>query len=200
MGTNTEELRRDIERTRSGLGDTLDAIGDRVSPSRVMERRKNRVTGAIRTARERVMGATSDAGHSISDTADSAMQSVHDAPQAVRSQAQGSPMAAGAIAFGIGFIAAAAFPPSRTEQEMAGNLADKVEPLKQEASSAVHEMADHLKEPAREAVGAVKETATDGAHTMQDTAKSAAGQKPQPSPQPLSQTPPMQQPLRGSDI
>jgi hypothetical protein len=128
MGTNTEELRREIEQTRHGLGDTLDAIGDRVSPSRVIARRKNRVSGAVRNARERVMGVGADAGHAIGNTTESALQSVHDAPQAVRSQAQGSPMAAGAIAFGIGFIAAAAFPPSRAEQQMAGNLTERIEP------------------------------------------------------------------------
>ncbi|MCU1359835.1 MAG: hypothetical protein JWN99_1124 [Ilumatobacteraceae bacterium] len=176
MGTNTEELRREIEQTRTGLGDTLDAIGDRVSPSRVIERRKNRVTGAFRNARERVMGVSADAGHAIGGTAENAMQSVHDAPQAVRSQAQGSPMAAGAIAFGMGFIAAAAFPPSRTEQQMAGNLTDRIEPLKQEASSAAREMVDHLKEPAMDALGSVKETAAEGAHALQDTAKDAAQQ------------------------
>jgi hypothetical protein len=44
MGQSAEELRRDIERTREGLGETLDAIGDRVSPGRIMERKKNRVT------------------------------------------------------------------------------------------------------------------------------------------------------------
>jgi ElaB/YqjD/DUF883 family membrane-anchored ribosome-binding protein len=176
MGSNTEELRREIEQTRSGLGDTLDAIGDRVSPSRVMERRKNRITGAFRNARERVMGVGADAGHAISGTADSALQSVHEAPQAVRSQAQGSPMAAGAIAFGIGFIAAAAFPPSRTEQQLAGNLSDRVEPLKQEAAVAAHALVDHLKEPAMDALGAVRETATDGAHALQESAKDAAEQ------------------------
>jgi len=160
-----------------------------------MERRKNRVTGAVRTARERVMGVTSEAGHAIGGTKDSAMQSVHEAPQAVRSQTQGSPMAAGAIAFGIGFIAAAAFPASRKEQEMAENLADKVEPLKQEASSAAHEMVDHLKEPAKEAVGAVKETASEGAQKVQDTTKGPSRQMTQPTPP----TPPTQ-PLRGSDI
>jgi hypothetical protein len=176
MGTNTEELRREIEQTRNGLGDTLDAIGDRVSPSRVIERRKNRVAGAIRGARERVMGVGADAGQAIGGTADSAMQSVHDAPQAVRSQTQGSPMAAGAIAFGIGFIAAAAFPSSRGEQQMASNLADHVEPLKQEATAAAHDLVDHLKEPAMDALDAVKETATDGARAVQDTAEEAAQQ------------------------
>ena len=36
MGTSAEELRRDIAQTREDLGETIDAIGDRVSPGRVM--------------------------------------------------------------------------------------------------------------------------------------------------------------------
>ena len=56
MGQSTHELRRDIERTRADLGDTLDAIGDRVSPGRMIERRKNRMSSGIRSVKDRVMG------------------------------------------------------------------------------------------------------------------------------------------------
>ena len=41
MGQSADELRHDIEATRGQLGETLDAIGDRVSPGRMIERRKN---------------------------------------------------------------------------------------------------------------------------------------------------------------
>ena len=47
MGQSAEELRRDIEQTRNGLGNTMEAIGDRVSPSRMMERRKNRFRNGV---------------------------------------------------------------------------------------------------------------------------------------------------------
>jgi len=193
MGQNTEELRREIEQTRNGLGDTLEAIGDRVSPSRAVQRRKNRMTGALRTARERVMGVGADTRHAIGDgthsfatsvkegtasvkdgvagTAGSAVETLHQMPQRATTQTQGSPMAAGAIAFGIGFIAAAAFPPSRVERQAAGGL---VEPIKAEMSTAAHEVADHLKEPAQEALGAVKSTAAEGAQSVQGSAKDAA--------------------------
>jgi len=43
MGQNADELRRNIETTRENLGETVEAIGDRVSPGRMIERRKNRV-------------------------------------------------------------------------------------------------------------------------------------------------------------
>ena len=43
MGQSPEELKDEIESTRADLGDTLEAIGDRVSPGRVIERRTARV-------------------------------------------------------------------------------------------------------------------------------------------------------------
>ena len=61
MGQSTYELRRDIEQTRADLGETLDAIGDRVSPGRMIERRKNRMTSGIRSFKDRVMGTAEQA-------------------------------------------------------------------------------------------------------------------------------------------
>jgi hypothetical protein len=56
MGKSTQELRGDIEHTREDLGETLDAIGERVSPGRIVQRRKARVRHAFSSARESVMG------------------------------------------------------------------------------------------------------------------------------------------------
>lgn len=186
MGQSAEELRRDIEATRADLGETLDAIGDRVSPGRVMERRKNRITGAVRGARERVMGTVSNTGHMISDsthsmagsvrdgvsgTAGSATETVKEMPHKVTQQAQGSPLTAGALAFGVGFLAAAAFPASSAEQRMAGSVTDKMEPLKEGLSGVTHEIVDHLKEPAKEAADSVKQTAAEGAQEVKGAAQ-----------------------------
>ncbi len=60
MGQNADELRRNIETTRENLGETVEAIGDRVSPGRMIGRRKNRVMTNFRNIRERVMGSASD--------------------------------------------------------------------------------------------------------------------------------------------
>ena len=192
MGQSAEELRRDIERTREGLGETLDAIGDRVSPGRIIERKKNRVSNGIRTARERVMGTVSDTGHavsdrahavsdrvsggvhSVSDGASGALGSVKAVPGAVSEQAQGAPVMAGAIAFGIGFLVAAAFPASQAERQAGAKVLEAVEPLKGELASAGKEMAEHLKEPAMQAATQVKDAATQSAQTVSETAKSAA--------------------------
>jgi len=185
MGQSAEELRRDIERTREGLGETLDAIGDRVSPGRIIERKKNRVSYGIRSARERVMGTVSDTGHALSDRvsggvhtvgdgATGALDTVKGVPGAVTQQAQGAPVVAGAIAFGIGFLVAAAFPASQAERDAGAKVLEKVEPLKGELVSAGKEMAEHLKEPAMDAANQVKDAATQSAQSVTETAKSAA--------------------------
>ena len=45
MGQRAEELRQEIEGTRAELSGTLDAIGDRVSPGRTVDRRRGERCG-----------------------------------------------------------------------------------------------------------------------------------------------------------
>ena len=181
MGQSAEELKRDIERTREGLGETLDAIGDRVSPGRMIERRKNRVTSGVRDLRDRVMGTATRTGHALAERAhdvgdgvSSAAGSVQELSDAMRHRTQGAPVMAGAIAFGVGFLVAAAFPASRTEREAGAKVLDKVEPLKSELTATGKELAEHLKEPALEAANEVKDAARDSAQAVTETAKAAA--------------------------
>jgi len=166
-------VRREIEDTRNELGNTIDAIGDRVIPGRVIERRKNQMNQGVRSVMDRVMGKAHDARQAVGD----AGSSVTDAPGAVLTQAQGAPMVAGALAFAAGFLVAAAFPPSQAEKDVVNEkLADKVEPVKQQLSQVGQEMADHLKEPATDAVQSVKSAAQEGAQQVASTAKDAAQQ------------------------
>jgi ElaB/YqjD/DUF883 family membrane-anchored ribosome-binding protein len=184
MGQSAEELTNDIQRTRTDLGETLDAIGDRMSPGRMMERRKNRMTNGMRAVRNRVMGTVEDFGFAVSETghaagsragemADDAVEKVRSMPDTVRQQSQGNPLMAGAIAFGFGFILASAFPASRTERRAASQLMEKAEPIKQELTEAASEIAQDMREPAREAMERVKEAASEGAQTVAGSAKAA---------------------------
>jgi hypothetical protein len=174
MGETAEELRREIETTRNDLGSTLDAIGDRVIPGRVIERQKNKMTGGVRTAVDRVMGKAHDAQSSVSGAGHGAADTVRDLPDSVRSQAQGTPLVAGALAFAVGFVIAAAIPPSDKEKAVSSQLLDKAEPMKAELTHVGQEIADHLKEPAMHAVDELKSTAQEGAQTVTQTAKESA--------------------------
>lgn len=161
MGESADELRRQIEATRGGLTDTLDAIGDRVSPGRVIERRKNRMVLGVQSVRDRVMGQAAGARDSVAGTTGSAVDTVKDAPELMRQQTQGSPVAAGAVAFGIGFLVAAILPSTRPEQQATEALLDKAEPLKDELASVGRDVAEHVKGVAQEGVAEVSSTATD---------------------------------------
>ena len=57
MGTTEDQLRHEAEMQRGRMGDTLEAIGDRLSPERMVERRKAAVSQTFRNMKESVMGS-----------------------------------------------------------------------------------------------------------------------------------------------
>ena len=139
-----------------------------------MERRKNRMTNGLRTAKDRIFGSASDAGGAVADTAGTAVDAVRSAPDAAMTQTQGKPVVAGAVAFGVGFLVAAAFPPSEVEEQAASKVIDKAEPLKEQLTAAGQDVAEHLKEAATEAAAQVKDAATTGGEQVAEIAKDAA--------------------------
>ena len=66
MGQSTTEVRRDIERTRDDMSDTIDAIADRTSPRRIVGRRRERMAEGWRSVRHRVMGKAEGARETAS--------------------------------------------------------------------------------------------------------------------------------------
>jgi gas vesicle protein len=201
VGEESDQLRREIEQTRRELGTDVDALGEKVSPRRVMERRVDRTKNAIGGVKERIMGTTSDASSSAGGAISGAASSVQDrmsgaasgvqhAASSVgdtatdtayraRRQAQGNPLAAGLIAFGLGWLVSSLLPPSEKERQLAHQVKDQAQPavqaVGQQAGQALSEMKDNLQQPAQEAVESVKQTATDAAGTVKDEARSAAG-------------------------
>ena len=57
MGATEDQLKHDAELQRARMGDTLEAIGDRLSPERMVERRKAAVGQTFRNMKESVMGS-----------------------------------------------------------------------------------------------------------------------------------------------
>jgi len=124
------------------MSNTLEAIGDRVSPGRIVQRKKNKVVGGVQSVRERLMGSATATRDKLAETAGQAGSAVSDAPDAVLSKTQGAPMLVGALAFGVGFLAAVAFPASAKERELSTQVLDAVEPAKGQLVDSAHEMAD----------------------------------------------------------
>jgi gas vesicle protein len=184
MNESPDAIRADIESTRNELGRDVDALADKVTPSKIMHRQTNKMRGAMRSVKEKVMGAADDAGTSVTDAGSSMASGIGDAGHQVAAKAQGNPLAVGLIAFGAGLVLASLIPASEKEKHMAEGVKEGAQPLVDEVTDAVKTMGQDLKEPAQEAATAVgdraseaasnvKEEATGAAHTVADSATEA---------------------------
>ena len=173
MSDDPDEIRAQIERTRSNLSTDVNTLADTVNPSHVAKRQVSKVKGAVFGVKDKVMGAASNATSSVSDTGSSMSDAVTGVPQKLGSQTSGNPLAAGLIAFGVGALIGSLLPASTAERKAATKVKDAVTPI---ASDAAKDVADHLKGPAQEAVESVKSTATDAVTTVKDESTSAASE------------------------
>lgn len=187
MGQSAEELRREIEMTREHMGETIDAIGDRVIPRRIVERRRNRMRASYWAARDAVMGRSNDAvgsmgsmashtGGAIGEGVGHLAERVTDLPAEASRHTQGSPLGAGLIAFGAGLVLAAVIPPSDAEKEVASKVKDAAEPLVSDAKEMGKELASTLQSDGKDAGDALMETARHAAESVKETATNAAQQ------------------------
>jgi ElaB/YqjD/DUF883 family membrane-anchored ribosome-binding protein len=185
MTTEPDQLRREIEQTQRGLSADVDALTEKVTPSKIVHRRMDRARRTMDSMRDAVMGTASDATDRVGSTASSAVdevtsaastagQAISDAPKAVRRQTQGNPLAAGLIAFGAGWLTASLLPPSKREQQ----LAEQAKDLAQEhvppmVGDAAEQLKENLREPVEQAVESVKSTAEEAGSTVAKHAQSA---------------------------
>jgi hypothetical protein len=155
MGQTPDELREELDDRRAAVSQDLEAIGDRVSPGRMVERRRAQVGGYVHRAREAVMGAA--------DTVESAAGSVGstaaEVPGAVLTRTQGAPFAAGLAAFGIGFVAASIVPATRAEERAATRLEPALRSAAGEVGAAATAVGDQVREEARTAAVDLRESA-----------------------------------------
>ncbi len=188
MGATEDGLRRDAEMQRARMGDTLDAIGDRLSPERIVERRKAAFGQRMRSVKESVMGSpgyrepinerlraqASGAMQSASDTLHNATDQVQRAPEALAEQARGNPFAAGLIAFGAGLLLATAFPSSRTEQRLMGEAKPQLQQAAGQLKEAGRDVAEDAKTHAQDAVAEVKAAGGEAGANVRDQAQQSA--------------------------
>lgn len=170
MSDSPDEIRADIERTRHDLGMDVDALADKVSPSKIVDRQVDKVRGAFTSVRERVMGAADDAGSSLSDAGSHA----GDLKDRAVAKAEGNPLAVGLIAFGAGLLVASLIPASSKEKDLAATVKEQAQPLVDEVTDAAKEVGEHLKEPLQASVESVKSSAQDSVATVKDEVQGAA--------------------------
>jgi gas vesicle protein len=182
--SSPDEIRRNIDATRESLSADVEALQDKVSPARIVERRVEKTKTAVGGVKDKIMGsadsATSTAGSSLSSAATKASDSVSAAgdalaaaPGAVKTRAQGNPLAAGLIAFGAGWLASSLLPATSTEKDLANKAKQSAQPLIHQLSEHATEIKDNMQAPLQDAVESVKTTVTDAAAEVNDQTKSA---------------------------
>jgi hypothetical protein len=172
--TDPDAIRADIERTRAGLSQDVNALGEAVSPGNVARHQVNKVAGAAGNLKYRVMGNAEDAASSAGDTASDLGDRASRATRGARRKTQGNPLAAGLIALGAGWLLGSMLPATDKERDAAAAVKEKAQPVLEEAQSVAQESAERLKEPAKESLAAVKETAQSAVETVTDEGQSAA--------------------------
>ncbi|MEH1011920.1 DUF3618 domain-containing protein [Micromonospora sp. CPCC 206060] len=196
MSTDPEQIRREIEQTRNNLSHDVDAVAYKVSPSRIVDDRKQRAQGAVRKVRDRVMGTASDLGdvtgsaasslshrasstaHRASSAASTVGEAAHQTPAKLREKSEGNPLAAGLIAFGVGWLSSSLLPATSREQRVATQVRAKAGEhtgaVKEKLAEVAHEAKEELREPAQQATESVRATAGEAVQAVRDDSRSAA--------------------------
>lgn len=181
MGQSAEELTTQIEDTRERMAGNLDTLQDRMSPSAIVERRKQAARDRVSSVKDKVMGSAHSAKDSVSSAASSATSGVsgtgRDVASTAQDQLQGSPLAAGLVAFGAGVVLASMLPASRMEAEAAHRVVETAkehQDVLEDAKSAGQEIVQNLKDTASDSARQVKDSAQESAQTVKQESQSSA--------------------------
>jgi hypothetical protein len=196
MTSDPDQIRSSIEQTQQHLSADVDALAEKVSPPRIMERRVQQTRSAMTNFKDAIMGNTADATSAIGGTASSVAGSAKDVagsakdvagsakdtmaakassaggmagsvPEQARQRARGNPLAAGLIAFGAGWLLSSLLPATEREQQAAAELKD----LAAEKGGPVKEQ---LSQAGQGATQSLRESAQQRAQSVKETATGAA--------------------------
>lgn len=191
-GTSTTPA--DIEATRASLSRDIDELTDKVSPARVVDRRKEAAKGRLGAVRDKVMGSApdldavkshlpgSDSGHgssgaggrasglasnvsgTASDVSGRVGQGASGAVGSLGARAQGNPLAAGLVAFGAGMLLSALLPAIEKETQVAAKAVDA-------AKEHGQPVIDEAKAVGQQLGAELKDSAVESAQQVKDTAQ-----------------------------
>lgn len=143
MGEDPDRIRREIEATRSEMGDTVDALTYKAD---VKSRAKERVVGTKDSIRSKLVGA--------GDAAPDGEQVKQNARRAA-GMAQENPLGLAIGSIAAGFIIGLLLPSSNVEDRRLGPVADDV---KAKAKETGHEALERGQQVAQEAAQAAQQT------------------------------------------
>ena len=182
MAETSEVIRRDIERTRFEMGQTLDALEYKANaPARAkgwIGRKKHAVTGGCGTAFSSVSRATDSMISRVSGAAPGTAD-MRDGAASVKDTAERNPLGLAVAGAAAGFVVGLLAPTTRFEDEKVGPIADQV---KSQAADAGGEALEHGKQVAQAAAETAVETVKEEgkqhgeelAASIQDKARAAA--------------------------
>jgi hypothetical protein len=159
VAEKSELIRNDIERTRSHMGETLDALSYKANvPARArgwMGRRKDAVTGVCGSGISRVSGATDSVVARVSGVTPSTAD-VQAGAGRMKDTAERNPLGLALGGAAVGFVVGLFAPSTRMENEKLGPTADQV---KTAAAEAGQEAIERGKQVAQAAAQSAAETA-----------------------------------------
>jgi gas vesicle protein len=201
--SDPDQIRRQIDRTQSTLSTDVDALTDKVSPSRIAQRRVDRVRGTANRWKDKVMGSdphpgashvsgtyrsgpgvsdraqhlASSASDTISDTAQSAASTVSDTASTVGDAVQQAPQAVVRQTRGnplaAGLIAFGAGWLVSSLLPASQREQELAEQAKQRASEIGQPLVDAAKDAAMEMKDNLQEPAQHAVESVRDTAADA---------------------------
>lgn len=177
MGQTPNEIREQIEQTRSEMGETADALGYKANlPARTkgwVADKKDAVVSAVAGTTGAVTSSVSDAGSAVSSATPDGRQ-VKQAGRRVVGLAQENPLGLVIAGAAVGFVAGLFVPSTRVEDDHLGAKADQ---LKSTAIDAGHEAMQHGKDVATAALQSAADTARDEGRTHADELQESLQQK-----------------------
>ena len=90
MSTDPDQIRSEIDQTQRELSADVDALTDKLSPQRIVERRVRGTRTAMTNMKDRIMGSTSDAYQTAGSAASGVGESVGARVSAARDTVAGT--------------------------------------------------------------------------------------------------------------
>lgn len=183
MGKDPDAIRQEIERTREGMNDKVEALGYKMD---VKSRARDKVRGFASKPKDAIMGTThsvkdrlsgsggSDGSGGIGGVASAGRERIGGAASTsvdklgevagsskrglmyTKDRAKDNPMALAIGGIAVGMLAGLVAPRTRMEDQRLGEAADNLKGMVKETGS---EALDHGRQIAQEAAGAAAETA-----------------------------------------
>jgi gas vesicle protein len=145
MGEDPGTIRKDIEETRTQMGETVEALGYKAD---VPSRAKESVQDKVDTVKSKITGVTPDTGQ------------VKDGAKRAASTAQSNPLGLAVGALAAGFLVGMLIPETQKEHETLGVLSAQVT---DQVKSTAQEALEHGKQVAQQTAESAKETAQQAA-------------------------------------